>query len=250
MPNPTIEHLLKHRSIRKFKSRPIEPAVLESILIAGTRAATAGNLQNYTFIVVDDPEIARQIQTFHAPVIIVALVDQYRMKRWIELNGAPFYSDHIVNVLIPFCDALIALQNVVVAAESLGLGTVYDGDGLILDAHKILNVPEYVVPVAMVCLGYPDENPELRSRLPLEAVVQRNRYSIASDDGIRSFYAGKDASWDDLPVETRKELAGRGIHNEAQRITVGHYTQKYAIEDSIAILRNLKKAGFRLSEEG
>jgi nitroreductase len=253
MTNAVIDCLTSHKSIRQFKPKPVKPETLDLILKAGIRAATAGNLQGYSLIVIDDLEKKKALwdrPTVEATTMVAAVVDQYRMKRWVELNDAPFYFDRAISLLIAFWDATIALQNVVVAAESLGLGTVYLGGVLAKDLSELLGTPEYVFPAGLVVIGYPDESPDLRPRLPLEAVVHRNGYQIPSDDDIRAFYQAKDQEWQALPEEERQDLLARGIRNMAQRVTLGHYTKELIVETSRAVAENLRRSGFKLSDEG
>lgn len=248
MSNPVIDCLMTHRSIRRFKPDPVPAELLDEILRAGTRAASAGNLQAYSLVVIDDPERLEKM-TFKAPLAIVALVDLYRLKRWFELNDAPFYFDQAVNVFIAYWDAVIALQNVVVAAESFGLGTVYVGLVLSKDVQEWLGAPEYVFPAGLVFIGYPDESPELRPRLPLEAVVHRNSYHVPTDEEIRAYYRERNTLWDDLPQAKREKLREKGIDNYAQSVTLGHYTPEFIHSESEKLIENLKRAGFRFWDE-
>ena len=249
--NPVIDGLLNHRSVRTFQPQPIPEETIETILLAGARAATAGGIQPYAFLVLNDPEIVKKVSYIPGPLAIVAVVDQYRVKRYYEMNGAPFYNDQAVNLFISYWDATIALHNVVIAAESLGLGGVYIGMILSQDLRESLGVPEYVVPAGLVTLGYPDEAPELRPRLPLEAVVHRNRYRIPSDEEIASWYREGDEAWrhrfeTEWSQEQRKKLLERGIDHRAKQWTIGHYTEAFIERESRALLANLRKAGFRL----
>jgi FMN reductase (NADPH) len=256
MPNPVIESLTNHRSIRRFKSDTIEPEKLDLILNSGTRAATASNLQPYSFIVVDDIEKKKELdrawkggnfRIVDVPVVIVALVDLYRIKRWFEVNDAAAAAVNQTNSLfISFWDATIALQNMVVAAESLGLGTCYIGRILSMDIRELFNTPEFVFPAGMVCIGYPDQNPNLRTRLPLEAVVHRNQYQIPTDDDINRFYREKDDGWEKVTENKKKKLAEQNIHGIAQAIAVEKYSGEVVNERSQGILDNIKKAGFRI----
>jgi FMN reductase (NADPH) len=252
MSNAVIDCLMAHRSIRKFKAQAIEPDTLNLLLKAGTRAASAGNLQHYSLIVVDDIAKKRALwdeEDVENPTFIISVVDEYRLKRWFELNQAPFYFDKISNLLIGYWDAIIALHNIVIAAESLGLGAVYIGEIISKDIQSILGAPEYVFPAGVIWIGYPDEAPELRPRLPLEAVVHHNGYQIPSDDEILKFFKAKDRLWDELPENRRKILEAQGITNWAQRTTLGHYTEEFLTEDSRKVIRNLHTARFHLSEE-
>lgn len=252
MPNPVIDCLINHRSIRKFQDHPLEAETLELLFKAGVRAATAGNLQHYSLIVVDDP-IKRKVllgeqETEHATAIF-AVVDTYRLKRWFELNSAPFYFDQLANLLISFWDAVIALHNIVIAAESLGLGAFYIGNVLSMDIAGVLGTPEYVFPAGLALFGYPDEQPKLAPRLPLEAVVHHNSYQIPSDEQVGAYYQSKNRRWDDISEGERQKLLSQGITNWAQRVTLGHYTPEFIESESLAIMENLHMAKFRLPQD-
>jgi nitroreductase len=253
MPNPVIDCLMNHRSIRKFKPQALEAETLQTLLQAGIRAASAGNLQHYSLIVVDDPEKKKALLDWPEAGLVtyfIATVDEYRFKRWTELSKAPFYFDQAVNLFIGYWDAIVALHNIQVAAESLGLGTVYIGTVLSSDINAILGTPEYVFPAGMLVVGYPDETPELRPRLPLEAVVHYNNYHVPTDDEVNTFFLEKNRLWNSLPASRREKLIEQGITNMAQRTTLGHYTAEFIEGESKAIFENLKKAGFKLGEPG
>ncbi len=85
------------------------------------------------------------------------------------------------NLFVGYRDAIVALHNVEVAAEGLGLGTVYVGMVLSAELSAVLGRPEYVLPAGMLPVGYPEEEPELGPRPPLEAVVHRNGYHVPAD---------------------------------------------------------------------
>ena len=250
--NPVIDCLMNHRSIRKFKHEPIPEETIETILRAGTRAATGGRIQPYAFIVLDDPVLLKKVSYIDGPLAIVAVVDQYRVKRYYEANGAPFYNDRAINLFISYWDATIALHNCVIAAESLGLGGVYIGMVLSQNLQESLGVPEYVVPAGLVALGVPDEEPELRPRLPLEAVVHRNGYRIPTDQQLADWYREGDEEWRHQfetawPEERRLKFLERGIDNRAKHWTIGHYTEEFTRNESAGLLANMERAGFRLA---
>ena len=247
MPNPVLDCLCTHRSIRRFKGKPLDPETLETILHAGTRAATAGNIQPYSLLVVDDRETLEDMTFGDAPCVVIALVDLHRQKRWLELNDAPFYWDQTSNFLISYWDATIALHNVIVAAESVGLGTLYIGAVVAQNMQESFGSPEHVFPAGMVILGYPDEEPGLRPRLPLEAVVHRNKYRDPTDDEIRTWYHHRDVLWNTMNPDRRAKLEKRGIRNCAQTVTLGHYTAEFTEWESAGIVENLRRAGFRFA---
>ncbi len=258
MTNPVIDCLMAHRSIREFKPDPIDEAALTVLLQAGVRAATAGRLQHYALMVIDDDEVKRRLSkdmggsqiVRSAPVTIIALVDEYRLKQWFEVNGSSFHFNHIAIFLIAFWDAIIALHNIQVAAESLGLGGVYIGTVHEVDIYDILGAPEYTFPAGMLCLGYPDEDPPLRPRLPLEAVVHRNRYQVHADESILAFHRPLDGRWEaDLTEDEQRDFEARGIRNWAQRTALAHYTEDFVLRTSRRVLASLERAGFILHEE-
>ena len=250
MPNAVIDSLMAHRSIRKFKPQPVEPEVVETILRAGIRGATSGNFQQYALLVVDDTEKKKALGLEHAPLVIIALVDHYRISRWLAINeAAPAHLAQSSNLFTGFWDAIIALQNIVVAAESIGLGTCYIGRILQVNIQELFHTPEYVFPAGMVIIGYPDESPALRMRLPLAAVVHRNDYQIPADEEIREWYKERDEVWNTMSEEQKEPLRKQGIHSIAQVVAAQKYSAQFTGERSKGIVENLRRAKFVLTEE-
>jgi nitroreductase len=248
--NPIVESLINHRSIRKFKPDPIDPETLGMILKAGTRGATAGNLQLYTLIVVDDKEKLKELGLGFAPMAVVSLVDLYRVKRWLEINvpsGVKIYNANAYHFFCGYCDAMIATQNIVVAAESYGLGTCYYGGILSTDVQEFFGTPEYVFPAAMVTLGYPDEEPDLSVRLPLEVVVHRNDYRHFTDEEIRDLYREREERvWNTLSEDLKEKLAAKGIHSIPQGVTRRKFSKESFEVACAAIRENIRNSKFEL----
>ncbi len=248
--NPVIASLMNHRSVRRFRQKPIEAEVQRVILAAGTRAATGGNLQLYSFVVVEDTAKREALGVPHAPLAIVSLVDLYRLRRWFALSDtASVCTSRPISFLLGFWDAIIALHNVVIAAESLGLGGYYIGGILATDIRELFDTPEYVFPAGLVALGYPDEAPELSMRLPLRAVVHRNSYRKPSDEEIRSYYAERERVWDTVSDALKERLSTEHIFSIPQAIAVQKFSDKVTAQRSEGIVDNLRKAGFGFSEE-
>ena len=248
MTNPVIECLMNHRSVRKFKHKPVEPEVQDVILKAGIRAATGGNLQLYSFIVVDDPEKKKALELPDSPLLVIAVVDLYRLRRWFDLSdAAPVCTHKAGNLFIAFWDAIIALHNVVIAAESLGLGGYYIGSILSADIQELFDTPEYVFPAGLVALGYPDESPDLSMRLPLEAVVHRNSYHKPTKEEVKAYYAERETVWEKVSDQLKERLSTQGIFSIPQAIAVQKFSDEVTSERSMGILDNLRKAGFKLS---
>ena len=256
MTNPVIDCLLNHRTVRKYKQEPVEPEKVELILKAGTRAATGGNLQLYTFVVIEDEKRKkaldaaweqRFVSVAKSPLVIIALADQYRVRRWLEAHSdRPICNTKSQNLLLAVWDALIALQNMVVAAESLGLGTCYIGSILSMDIQRLLGAPEHVFPAGLVCMGYPDESPDLSMRLPMEAVVHRDYYCIPTDQNIADWYRERDNVWETVSDRLKKKLAEENIHGIAQALAVQKFSQEIVTRRSRGIIENLARSGFEL----
>ncbi len=244
-----LSTIFKHRSIRKFTAEPVEKAVLDDILKAGTRAATTGNMQVYSIIVTLDPQMKQKLWNAHfrqnmvlqAPVVLTFCADFNRFNTWCRLRKAEPGYDNFLSFMTGAIDALLAAQNCVLAAESHGLGTCYLGtttynaDQLI----DILALPESVVPVTTVVIGYPAESPELTDRLPVEAVVHAEQYNHYTPGNIDRLYAEKEA----LPL-TKSLLAENQLETLAQIFTQKRYTRKDNVLFSQKYLDVIEKQGF------
>jgi nitroreductase len=246
MSNEVITVLKNHRSIRSFEKKKIEKEVLYEILEAGIRAANGGNLQGYSLVVLDDLEKLEVLGIYNTPLVIIALADAYRTKRWLNVFGedkTPVNTTH--GFFINNWDALICLHNISIAAESLGLGTYYNGNVTSMDIRKVINNPEYTFPAGMLCLGYPKNEGRLLDRLPLEAVIHYNSYKIPTDEEIKAWYSEKENSFQTRNTEKRlEELRDKGIYNIAQAYSKNKFKKDELEKVSEGIKRNIKKSGY------
>jgi len=254
--NQTIENLLNHTSIRRYLDKPIEPEILDLLLKIGIRAPSAGNLMNYSLMVLDDKEKMKQIAEdagapflTKAPVCIISLVDYNRFNKLCKLNDAPFPFDCADGVFIGMWDAIVALHNISIAAESLGLGTCYIGLILEADNKKLFDLPDYVFAAGMLSLGYPEQKPELRKRLPMEAIIQKNTYNPLSDEQVVGYYSDWMQNWDryynKLSEEKKKHWNEElGVYNNAQYITKTVYTKEMLYTLSKKLVDNIRKAKY------
>ncbi len=189
--NEVLHQLHDRRSVRAFRDQAVEPEVKQALLEAAIQAPTAGNMALYTTLDITDPEIKRKLsvscdnQPFiaTAPVVLIFCAD-YR--RWYDVfcqNVEEVRRPGLGDLFLAQADALIAAQNAVVAAHSLGLGSCYIGDITEnFEYHReLLNLPQYVVPAAMLVLGYPTAQQANRPKPPRHAVsglVHENGYSL------------------------------------------------------------------------
>ena len=248
--NQVIESLLSHRTIRSFRPDPIEEDMLNAILEAGTRAAT--HFQPYSFLVIDNNDLLVEIAPYETPLAILATVDLHRFQQYMALHDAEYPIDSAMNLFLRYWDAVLALQNVVVAAESLGLGTVYIGDAPGMDLHEKLGLPENVLPAGLVLVGHPAQEPpkEPRYRVPLEAVVHRNRYIEPTADQLESWYGryGEtfDERYDGLPEDERAVLTDQGVRNGVQHFC--HNVANFYRGVDKGVVENLRRGGFHIND--
>lgn len=187
--NETIQLIMNHKSIRKFKNEPVTDEQLETIVAAGQMASTSSNVQAYSVIAVTDSELKNKLSVLagnqayirECPVFLVWCADMYRLRETVRgLDAeAVTYEDTMENFTVATIDVTLAAQTAAIAAESLGLGVVYIGGvrNQIEELSELLGLPEFVYPVFGMCLGHPDQDPVLRPRLPLKSVLHKNSYN-------------------------------------------------------------------------
>ena len=194
--NEVLKQLHARKSVRAYDDKPITPEEKKMIIEAGIQAPTAGNMMLYSVIDVTDQAIKDKLaiscdnQPFiaQAPLVLVFLSDYQRLydmfTRSVEGEiTKPNESD----LLLGMADAMCAAQNMVVAAESLGIGSCYIGDIVenYEQVRELLSLPDYAAPVAMLVFGNPSEQQKKRekpSRFGMEYVVHENNYRHLSVD--------------------------------------------------------------------
>ncbi|WP_448042846.1 NADPH-dependent oxidoreductase [Bradyrhizobium liaoningense] len=200
--NGVLASLLAHRSVRAYRPDPVPPRTVEALVAAAQSAPSSSNLQTWSVVVVEDQARKARLAEFagsqkhivEAPLFLVWLADLSRAERLAQRSehpddGLPFLETFLVAVI----DAALAAQNAVVAAESLGLGTVYIGAirNKPVAVAQELGLPPNVVAAFGLCVGYPDATrpAQVKPRLP-QVVIHHERYSDAADEtGIAAYDA-------------------------------------------------------------
>lgn len=185
--NPVLDVLFAHRSIRKFKDKLISGERLVQILTAAQRAPTSCNYQAYSVITIHDRSVREQIrnlagnQPFVADcgVLLAFCADVSRLIYSCQKQGYQYRGDQIDSLLAAHGDAIIACQNAAIAAESMGLGTCMLGNirNNPQEISDLLELPQHVFASVGLAIGYPDEDPGVKPRLPQRVIVSENRYS-------------------------------------------------------------------------
>lgn len=220
MQNKTIDIICHCRSIRSYQSTALTSEQIESLVQAAQSAPSSNFLQCATIIRITDSENRSKLAHYagdqeyilQAPEFWVFCADfnrHFQIDPTISLEKAE-------QLLVGCIDTALMAQNTVIAAESLGLGTVYIG-GLRNNIEKVtqlLALPKYVLPLFGLCIGYPDLNPDLKPRLPKELVFFENHYQPINhqllaqyDTQMRKYYEHRLANqktngWSDKIAET------------------------------------------------
>jgi nitroreductase len=199
--NETMKLLFERSSCRSFLDKTIPQEVLNAVLEAGTHSATAGNLQPYSIIKIENLENRLKLakmcgQAFigKAPVLLLFCLDLHRNERWAKLEVAPYTAtSSFRHFWVSFQDTIICAQNICTAADSMGLGSVYIGTVIDNPAkiERMLKLPKGVFPVVLVCLGYPKVRPKPANKLGPDVVVHSEYYSQMEDQQLLSAYGEK-----------------------------------------------------------
>lgn len=222
--NPVIETLLDHRSVRAFLPDALPDGVLQALVAAASSAPTSSNIQAWSVVAVSDPDrkarladlAGNQQHIRDAPLLLVWLADLSRVTREAERRGVVLKGiDYTESFLLASFDAALAAQSALIAAESLGLGTVFIGA---LRNHpeevaQLLHLPPRAYAVFGLVVGHPDPGvpTAVKPRLPQEVVLHHEVWSPQGDGGIPRhdeatldfrYQQGLSAQrWSDLAVE-------------------------------------------------
>jgi nitroreductase len=180
-----------------FKSTPVTEADIRKIVEAGQRAPSACNLQTYTIIWIKDTRKRHQVvdacgvPKLTAPVVLVICADLRRLAKTLDSLDYDHCLKHGYGhalKLLSIVDAALAAENMTIAAEGYGLGSLFIGSALANQKlTKILKLPKGVLPLTLLCIGHPEEEPPTRPRLPLSFILQTNEYQDPSPEEIKSF---------------------------------------------------------------
>lgn len=217
--NEVLRQLAERKSVRVFEDCPVSAPVKDALLEAAFQAPTAGNQMLYTILDVTDSGLKETLavkcdnQPFiaKAPLVFVFLAD---CKRWLdtyEAAGCPARRPGKGDLLLAVADAVIAAQNMVAAAWSMGLGSCYIGDILenCEEIRELLHLPEEVVPAAMLVLGYPTEQQKERqkpARFEKEYIVFENQYRTLTPQMHREMFEKQAAKGDRRNWEFERDI--------------------------------------------
>ncbi len=244
-----MESIKNRRTIRKYKSQNISDDLLNELLQEAFRASTMGNMQLYSVIVTRSEEMKAKLAPLHfnqpmvttAPVVLTFCADFNRFSLWCRQRKAEPGYNNFISFINALSDTLLVTQNFCTLAEDAGLGICYLGTTIynpepIID---LLNLPELVVPVATITVGYPDECPAQPDRLPLNGIVHLETYKQYSPEDIDNIYAYKES----LP-ENLNFISINNKETLAQIFTDIRYKKSDNEFMSSGLVKVLKRQGF------
>jgi len=202
----SVTELMKsHVSVRSFKDDPVSEETLRTILGAGQFASTSSHVQAYSVVRVTDPQKRLAISeaaggqkwVINAPIFLVYCADLRRLNYACTKAGMGELEGLTEHSIAASVDAALFAQNVLLAAESEGLGGVFIG-GIRNAPNTVieqLDLPEFVFPLFGMCLGYPKERNATKPRLPLDAVLHTDSYDSEKIEPLVDGYDAEMAAY-------------------------------------------------------
>jgi FMN reductase [NAD(P)H] len=252
-----LNTILQRSSIRNFdKGKKIPEDVVKKILLAGIRAPSAGNIQPRTIILVNDDAVKERLyelceeQAFmkNAPVWIVICVDLHRHMKAAKLTGVDYDFTGILPYSFGVLDAALSLENMVIAAEALGLGSVIIGSVIEHPekAKRILELPEHCLALSILCVGYPKKKMEVREKWDYRVIVCEDRYKDIEAKDVSEYWkkrvssdlrrGGKEVSDEEIERIYAKKSYGE--------MYSGHYTEEFIRTTNRKLMSFLKEQAF------
>ena len=244
-----MKNLSTRRTIRKYSDQEVSEELLNRLMTEAARTQTMGNLQLYSVVVTRSSEMKQRLAPAHfnqpmvtqAPVVLTICADFHRTTRWCQERKANPGYDNFLSFQNAAIDALLYTQTLCNLLDEEGLGYCYLGTTVYMPQQiiDVLQLPQLTMPVATLTVGWPDENPPLSDRLPLESFVHSETYRDYTPDDIDTYYRYKEQL-----EENRHFCEINQKETLAQIFTDIRYTRKDNEAMSEGLLAALKHQGF------
>jgi nitroreductase len=270
--------IIKRRSVRIFKDQAIEQEKIDKLLDVANNSPSGGNIQPLSIITIQKFEgrnklnnlIGSQPWVKNAPLSMIFCIDFYRIKKWATISDTDFQGeDALSHFLIAYADLMCAAQNVVITAESFGLGSVYVGtiQGIVDEIREYFSMPKLVLPMMLLCIGYPESIPSSIPKLNRNIITHKEKYTTLSDNEIQKAYEDKYGDFDENPEKyfmkayieviestklqgdrwlklVKKRLKRLEIKNHAQFLFKLRYPTKAMVSMNEKLIQSFRNAGF------
>jgi FMN reductase [NAD(P)H] len=244
-----MKSILTRRTIRKYADRAVSDELLNRLMTEAARTQTMGNLQLYSVIVTRSDEMKAKLSPVHfnqpmvkeAPVVLTICADFNRTSFWAKCRKAEPGYDNFLSFINATTDALLYTQTLCNLMDEEGLGYCYLGTTVYQPQQiiDILQLPQLVMPVATLTVGWPAEEPPLSDRLPLESFVHQETYHDYLSMDIDTYYKYKEELEDNrhfVEINNKETLA--------QVFTDIRYTRKDNEAISKELFATLVRQGF------
>lgn len=249
-----LDFFKTRRTVRRYSQAPVSDEMLNAMLEAASQAPTTGNMQLYSVIVTRCEEGKQSLAPLHfnqpqvtgCPVVLTFCADFNRFVKWCEISDAEPGYDNFQSFMTAVIDTTIFAQQFCTIAEMNGFGCCYLGTTTYTapEIAKVLNLPERVVPLITLSVGYPEGETRISDRLPVEAIMHTETYSDYTPERIKAIYAEKEARDD-----SRRFVEENGKQSLAQVFTDVRYTRKNNELFSRLYLDFIVKQKFDLPEQ-
>ena len=255
-----LDFITERASVRDFDpEKKIPEKIAKHILLAGSSAPSAGNIQPRTFIIIEDKKIKDQLyelcedQAFmkDAPLWIVVCADIHRHLIAAKLTGVDYDFTGILPFTFSVLDAALSLENMVIAAEALGLGSVIIGSVIEhpQKAKHILNLPNHTLALSILCVGYPKKKPSRRMKWNYEVIVCKDHYRTIDRNDVLQYWKrflfsdlkclGKATSLDKV-----EKLILEGKQPDYGKAYSNHYKEDFIRRTNKKLAEFLRSQGF------
>ncbi len=247
--NEVMKVINNRCTVRAYEPKPLSQNEINTIIHGAIRAPTAGNMMFYSILEVKDQKKKEKLvktcdnqpHIAKAPLVLIFLADMQRWYDYYVVSSVPeicvkhkvaYRTPDESDLLLACCDALIAAQNAVITAESLGIGSCYIGDIIEnIEIHReMFNLPKWVFPITMLCFGYPKQNLSkriLKPRFPKKFIHFTGSYQrFNAKDFVEMFH------------HYEKEIYVKNAENLGQ----DYYLRKTGAEFSQEMSRSVKIA--------
>lgn len=252
--------LQAHRSIRQYKPDALPAGLVDRVLTEGLAgSSSSGNLNTVSVIKTQDPLRKARLHELHlrqpmvlqAPLVLTFCADTHRTRAWLAQRGARAGFADFISWHVAAFDAIILSQTVALAFESHGLGVCYMGTTLhsMRDIADFLECPSNVLPATSLVVGWPDETPPQRDRLPAAAWIHEERYHATTPADIEANFTERERRGRERYLALGPEMAERwkehGITHLAQFYTskLKYDPDQFAI-DAAELEALLRERGF------
>ena len=244
-----MKNLTTRRTIRQYSEKEVSEELLNRLMTEAARTQTMGNLQLYSVVVTRSDDMKRRLAPAHfnqpmvtqAPVVLTICADFHRTSQWARCRKAVPGYDNLLSFLNAATDALLYTQTLCNLMDEQGLGYCFLGTTVYMPQTIIdtLQLPQLVMPIATLTVGWPAEEPPLSDRLPLASFVHSETYHDYTPADIDTYYHYKEQ----LP-QNRHFCDINHKETLAQVFTDIRYTRRDNEALSEVLIDTLRRQGF------